>query len=154
MGEVRVQVEGSLRFVQASGSGRSWATGSAPTSGLLAFVQSFQFTSAQTITTISDRGIPDHHKITQKAPIQLTVNALWTGANPLAASGASATVPMYHLEFRASAGEIGAASAFYYDFYGAALQQVQLQEQAAGNTIQLQYMCLGMSGANTSGYLS
>lgn len=154
MAEVRVMIEGSMRLVQASGSGTAWQTASAPASGIFGFVQSMTFTSAQTVTTISDRGRPNHHKITQLAPIDLTVNYLWTGATPEAASGASATVPLWHMEYRASANEIGATSAFYYDFYGAALQSVQFTEAAAGNTIAAKYVCLGMSGENPSGYLS
>lgn len=154
MGEVRVQIEGSMRFVQASGSGNAWATGTTPASGLFGFVQSMVVNSAQTVTVIKDRGRPSHNKITDIAAIDLTVNYLWTGATPEAASGASATVPMWHMEYRSSAGEIGAASAFYYDFYGVALQSVQFTEAPAGNTIAAKYTCLGMSGENASGYLS
>lgn len=155
MAEVRVQLEGSFRVVQGSGSGATWATASAPPSGLLAYVQSFNFTSAQTVTTITERGIPSHHKITQKAPINLTVNALWTGGMPTALTASGATVPLYHGEFRASAAEIGNGNTgFYYQFFGLALQSVQLTEQSNGDTLALQYMALGMVGPTGSGYLS
>lgn len=153
IGEVRVQLEGSFRAVQGSGSGRTWATGATPPSALLGYVQSFTFTSALTITTIAERGRADHHKVTQIAPIDLTVSYLWTGAVSGVLTASGTTVPFAHLEYRASASEI-APTGYYYQFYGAALQSIQFTEQAEGNTINVQYRCLGMSGANTSGYLS
>lgn len=155
MAEVRVQLEGSMRLVQGSGSGATWGTATTPVSALIGYVQSFNFTSAQTVTTITERGIPSHHKITQKAPIQLTVNYLWTGGFPSALTGSGATVPLFHGEFRASAAEIGNGSTgAYYQFMGLALQSVQLTEQPAGDTIAAQYMALAMVGPTGSGYLS
>jgi len=154
MAEVRVMAEGTLRLVQASGSGASWATASAPASALMGFCKSFSYTSAQTVTTISERGIPNHNKITEKAPIDVTFQLLWTGVFPTAASGASATVPMWHLEHRASAAEIAAGSAFYHQFYGGALQSIKFTEATDGNTIDLTYRCLGMNGGTASGYIA
>lgn len=154
MAEVRTLREGELRYVRASGSGAAWATASAPVSGLLGYVQDFSFTSAQTITTIMNRGSVDHHKMTQLSPIDVTFRFLWTGGNFSAVSGAGATVPMVHLEHRASAAEIGATSAFWHQFHGAALVSTQLQEAAEGDTINMTFRCLAMIGATASGYLS
>ncbi len=39
MPEVRIMSEGTLRYVQGSGSGRTWGTASAPASGLYGYVQ-------------------------------------------------------------------------------------------------------------------
>lgn len=153
MAEVRVQSEGSLRAVQASGSGRSWATASAPVSGFVGYVRSFTFTSARTLATIMERGNPDHHKEAARTPIDLTVNFAWTGSHRTPASGSGASVPMDHLEFRASEPENG-GSGRYYQFYGAAQQSIQFTEGESEDTVQIQYRCLGMSGANPSGYLS
>lgn len=153
MAEVRVMSEGTLRVVQGSGTGRTWATASSPVSGLLAFVQSFSFTSGQTITTIKERGIPDHHKMTEKDPIDVTFECLWTGAFPSAATASGASIPHFHLEHKAVAGEIGATSGFYHQFHGCALQSIQWTEQAEGNRINLSFRALAMNGATGSGYL-
>lgn len=154
MAEVRIQSEGTLWFVQASGSGRTWATGGTPPSGLLGYVQQFSMTSAQTDTVIMERGIPDHHKITQKAPIDVSFTYLWTGGRPTALTASGASVPMYHLEYRASAPEIGnGTTGFYHQFMGAALVQTQLTEQAEGTQVVEQYRCLAMVGPTGSGYI-
>lgn len=157
MPEVRIMAEGTLRYVQGSGSGRSWGTASAPASGLYGYVQSFTFNSAQTVTTIMERGIPDHHKITQKSPLDVTFELLWTGSaagiNALTASGVS--IPHFHIEFRASAGDMaGTPSAYFYQFHGAALQSVGFTENAEGDRIALTFRALGMNGPTGSGYLS
>ena len=155
MAEVRIQAEGSLRFVRASGSGRTWATGAAAPAGILAYVRSFDYTSAQTITTVMDRGLPDHHKATQFAPIDVTFRCAWTGAYPSAVSGSGATVPMLHLEHRASAAEIGnGTTGVFHQFIGGALVSNKFTEGADENTIDLTYRFLSMVGPTGSGYLS
>lgn len=158
MSEVRVMQEGTLRFVQASASGGDasglgvWATASAPASGLFAYVQSFSFTSARQMTTISDRGKPTHHKETSKDPINLTFQCLWTGETPFPASADGASIQAWHLEFRANNPEEGGTGR-YYQFHGVAVQQTQFTENAEGNTIDFTTMALGMNGATGSGYL-
>lgn len=153
MGEVRVMAEGTLRYVQGSGIGRTWATASAPASGLLAFIQSFSYTSAQTELTVKERGIPDHHKITEKNAIEISFECLWTGVFPSALTASGASVPMWHLEHKALAGEIGASSGFYHQFYGAVLTNAQFTEQSDGNRIQLDFVALAMNSNTASGYL-
>lgn len=153
MPEVRVMSEGTLRLVQGSGSGRSWATATSPVSALLAYVQSFSFTSGQTITTIKERGIPDHHKVTEKNPIEVTFECLWTGAFPAAVTASGVSIPHFHMEHKALAGEIGATSGFYHQFYGAALENIQWTEQSEGNRISLTFRALAMNGPTASGYL-
>lgn len=154
MSEVRVAREGTLRFVQGSGSGTAWTTASAPASGTLGYVQSFSFTSGQNLVTISDRGNPDHHKVTMKNPIDLTVNYLWTGGFHNAGSGSGASVPFYHFEWRAATPEVGdGTSAFYYQFYGVAQVSNQVSEQTDGDTIAITYRALRMLGPTGSGYL-
>lgn len=152
--EVRVQLEGTLWWVRGSGSGNIWATASAPVSGLAGYVQSFSFTSALTLATMSDRGIPTHHKIASKQPIQVTFQCLWTGVHPSAVSGSGASVPFDHLEFKALVPEDTAIRGAFYQFMGFARQQLQFTEQAQGDTIQFQGMALGMVGPTASGYLS
>jgi hypothetical protein len=110
--------------------------------------------SAQTVTTIMERGVPDHHKITEKAPITVTFKGLSTGlmSGYLTASGS--TVPMLHMELRHSAGEIAAASGFYYQFHGVAAQSIKFTENKQGNSVDLSFVALAMTGPTASGYLS
>ncbi len=153
MAEVRTMREGTLWFVYASGSGSAWATASAPTSGLLAFVESMTFRSAQTVTTIMERGTPHHHKVTEVAPIEITVRAKWTGAFPTAISGSGASVPMFHLEYKAVQPELGNTGR-YYQFHGCVSQGPSFNEQAQGDTIEHSFRALAMNGETASGFLS
>jgi hypothetical protein len=154
MGEVRIASEGTLWAVQASGSGNTFVTASAPASALIAYVTDFTYNSAQTVVQIMERGVPSHNKITQKQGIPVTFNALWTGAFPTAGSGGGATVPMWHLEHRASAAEIGDGSTGAYNlFIGAALQSVQFTERAEGDQLALSFMALGCVLNTGSGYI-
>lgn len=152
--EVRTFLEGTLRGVQASGSGQSWATGAAAPAFLLGFVQAgMSVVSGQTVSTQMERGAPHHHKITEKAPITLTVTYRLTGAYPVALTSSGASVPMYHLEHRASAPENG-TTGVYSQFYGMALQSRTWTEAADGNTMQETWVGLGCLLATASGYLS
>ncbi len=154
MAEARIMAEGTLRSVQASGSGRTWATAAAAPTSLLGYVQSFSYSSAQTISTIMERGVPDHHKVTNKERITVDIEYIWTGSalNFLTSSGT--TVPLVHLEHRASAAELGAATAFYHQFHGCALMNRTITEAAEGNRVREQYVALAMNGPTASGYLA
>lgn len=160
-GEARVQSEGTLRGVQASGTGRTWATAASPASALYGYVQNgMSITSAQTVVQIMERGVPDHNKVTEKAGIKVSIKQLHTyltgqvtPLNVLTASGA--TVPMQHLEWRISAAEIGNGSTgMYYQFYGVANESIKINEDTKGNTIDYSFVCLGYTGPTGSGFLS
>ena len=161
-GEVRIMLEGTLRGVQASGSGRTWATATSPASALYGYVQNgMSITSGQTVTTIMERGVPDHHKITEKAAIKVTVSQLInhnTGQQtPFAIATASGTtVPLQHLEWRVSAAEIGAGAGtgMYYQFMGVAPESFKITEDSKGNKLDYSFVCLAMTGPTGSGYLS
>lgn len=158
MAEARIQAEGSLWWVQASGSGRTWATAASPASGLMGLVTDFSFTSGATVTTIMERGLPHHNKISERARIEPSVSFLWTGthAMPSAVTGTGASVPMFHLEFKATRNEdgTGAGSGYYFQFMGAAMQSFDFKEAKEGDNITMKFACLAMSGANVSGFLS
>lgn len=155
MAETRTFREGSLRWVQASGTGRAWGTAATPVSGIFGYVKSFSITSAQTVTTISDRGTPDHHKVTEVAPIDVSVQFMWTGRSVTAVSGAGASVPMVHLEWRASAPEIGnGTTGDFIQIHGVAMPSLQWTENADGDTVDLKLVALAMNGPTGSGYLS
>lgn len=151
--EVRVMAEGTLRGVFGSGSGHAWQTGAGAAGYLYAFVESFSFNSGQEVVTVMERGVPHHHKVVGRSPIEATFRAKWTGQRPFSATGVGATVPVEHLEWRVSAVEMGAGSSLYYQFFGGALQRVNMTEGKDGNTIELQYRFLGMNGPTASGYL-
>lgn len=153
MAEVRVQAEGTLWWVQASGSGRTWATASAPASGLVGYVQSFSHTSAANFAQIMERGVPDHHKLVSKSPIDVTFNFMWTGQFTGALTASGSTVPMVHLEYRASAAELGSNSGFYYQYHGAVLTNNAFNEAAEGSTIAQSFRALAMNGPTGSGYV-
>jgi hypothetical protein len=153
LAEVRTMLEGSLRHVQASGSGSTWATAATPVSGIFAFVRSMSWTSAATLSTIKDRGRPHHHKIVGFDAVQVTVNAAWTGGMPSAASGGGASVPMFHLEYRASAAETP-TTGVYFQFHGVPIHNIQVSEGENEDTIQLTFVALAMNGPTASGFLS
>lgn len=152
MAEIRSMREGELRFVQATGSGRTWATAATPVSGIFAYVRSMSWTSGATVNVISERGIPDHNKLVSRQPIQITVNAGWTGGIPSAASGAGASVPMFHLEYRASAAETPTTGQ-YVQFHGVPLVSTQWTE-GDEDTMAFTFQALAMNGPTASGYLS
>jgi hypothetical protein len=154
MTEARVLREGTLRWVQGSGSGNVWATASAPTSGLLAYVESMTYTSAETFVAITERGTPDHFKKTMAAVINGTVNMNWTGQFPNAVSGSGASVPFFHWEHRASAGELGPNSAVYTQLLGVVIPSQAWNEAEAANMLNVTWNALAMNGPTASGYLS
>jgi len=157
--EVRVLAEGTFRIVQQSGSGLTWATASAPASGLMGFVQNgMSITSAQKIETIMERGKPAMQKVIESSPIKVAMKNLisyQTGKSlpftMLTASGS--TVPMFLGEWKQAAPEIGATSALYYQFYGCAIESLKLTEDAKGDNNDWQFVALAMNGPTASGYL-
>lgn len=154
MAEVINAKQGSLWWVQASGSGRTWATASAPTSGLFAYVENFSYTSAQSTKQIMNRGVPDHHKQTEKTPIAIKATVLWTGFVPQPATASGASMPLMHLEFRGDQPELGGNTGRFVQFHGVAMNSYQLTEAKDGNTLALDAVALAMNGPTGSGYLS
>lgn len=160
-GEIRVLAEGTLRGVQASGSGRTWATATSPISALYPFVQDgFSFTSAQTTIQVMERGVPDHHKVVEKAAIDVTFSnfvSYQTGQQvPLTlATSSGTTVIMQHLEYKSLAAEIGnGTTAMYYQFNGVIPNSFKYTENKNGNKMDFTFKCLSMTGPTGSGFLS
>jgi len=154
--EARIFAEGSLRWVQASGTGALWATASAPGSALVGFVQAgVSHTSAQNVITVNERGRPHHHKIGGWEPIEVQFTYLQAVtaniANPATASGVS--TPQVHLELRYQDNEVAAASGQYYQFYNCVLLSRGWTEAEDGNQYQETWRALGMLGPTASGYL-
>lgn len=153
--EARTLAEGTLRIVQASGSGRVWATAATPVSALLGYVRpGMSITSARTINTIMERGYPDHHKFGEATPPEWTFSFLQTGTIPTGVTGAGASVPMWHVEHRASAPENGVATGIFNQLHGAVIVNLGWTENADGNVFSMTLRGLAQVLATGSGYLS
>jgi len=154
MTEVRVQAEGELRWVQASGTGVAWATASAPQSGDFAFVRSFDFSSAQTHQIVMNRGTPDHWKHISKSTITVNVQADWTGYWPSALTSSAASLPLMNLEFVAREPELGITpTGRYIQFHGVVVDNIQVTENENADTIAFTFQALATDGMTASGFL-
>ena len=156
MSEVRNAHEGKLYWIAASGSGGTFATASAASGYLFAYVDAFTHTSAQSVTQIMDRGTLSHHKKVGDVAHQVsfTIKEGITGQYPNPASGSGASVPMFHLEFKQLAPEDAAVTGIYYHFNGCVATQMQFTEGAESNTRQYTVVALGYDGPTGSGYLA
>src|SRR3990167_8809064 len=148
--EVRTFAEGTLRWVQASGTG-GWATASAPVSATVGFVQAgISFNSANNLVTIKDRGVPHHHKDIGNDPIEITFSYLQAVTanlpNPAQASGVS--VAAVHMELRHADQELGGVSptAQYHQFHMGAIISRGWTEGEEGNVFQDTWRFLTMTG--------
>lgn len=155
MSEVRTLREGELWWVQASATGTTvtgWQTASAPASGLFGYVRSFTFTSGATYQAISERGTPNHWKKVSLEPVNGTITFDWTGTTPAPAqSGASASVPMFNMEYIARAPELSNSGRFY-QFHACVIASESWTE-GTPDSYSVQFQALAMSGANATGYL-
>ena len=152
MGEARNSTEGTLAWVQASGSGKTFATASAPASAVFGFAENFRFASAVDRAVIMDRGIPSHYKLNSRTVIDWSCDVLYanTGEWPMLWTTASgSTTPMGHLQLKMTAPEMG--SSLYYVLIGAALDSFEFTETTPANKLALKGRALAMSGVNTSG---
>lgn len=153
--EVRTFAEGSLRHVQASGTG-GWATAATPVSALMGFVQAgLGVNSGRNVITVMERGFPHHHKVIGANPIEVQftyIQAVTANmAKPATASGAS--TPQVHLELKSVDAEVAAASGQYWQFHNCVLLTQQVTEGENGNTIQETWRALSMIGPTASGWL-
>lgn len=144
MTDVFNQSEGSLSWVSASGNSNAWLTAaSSPSGTAVAFVTDFNFTSAQTINTVMNRGTPNHHKTTSRQPLNVSLSYLYTGA---------VGVPNYpvHLELKSTQ---GTTSAFHI-FLNCIKTQKQFNEAAESDNFADTFVALGCIESTASGYLS
>ncbi len=153
MAEVRTWREGLLMWVAASGVGSTWGTAATPQSGIVGFVQSMSLKSAMTVEVISERGTPNHNKVVELLPPELDIEFMWTGYHPTGVSGAGASVPMVHLEYKSLVAE-APGTARYLQFMGVPLSSFDFTEDKKGNKLKLTSKALAMIGPTASGYLS
>ena len=164
--EIRVQAEGTLRWVQAgSGTGGAvtsgWVTAASPVSGVIGFAGGFTLDRHSNFVTIWNRGIPHHHKRTMNDVVavgfnvQYGVTADYPPRQPyITASGFS--VPQWHLEFKQHTPEIGSglATGIYYQFHNCVEEGDPFTEAVEGNSVSFKYRALAAVGPTSSGYLS
>lgn len=147
--------EGLLGWVEASASADAnnyfqWATASAPASGIIGLVRSFDFLSGQQLFEVRERGVVVGIKKTQDTLIQGNVSFAFTGAlpNPAQANGfAQATM---HWVYRELNSALGSA---YFLIIGAHFEQNQFREGADENTMSMSWRALNMIGPTGSGYV-
>lgn len=158
MTEARNFLEGSLRWVQASATGKTWQTASAAPTGLIGYVQvGFAFTQTRNNALIKERGIPDHWKLMGYEAVQLKIKylqAVTANYPPTSVTAAGASVPMVHFELKQNMPELGAASATYYQFINAVIGPTVFGEAEQANTIDQTWNCIAMVGPTGSGYLA
>lgn len=156
--EVRVFAEGALRWVQASGTGGAWATASGAATALVGYVQAgMSQSSANRVITITDRGVPKHHKEIGREPIELTLEFLQavTANDPAlsVATSEGASTKMMHMELKSDSVELGGGSATYRQFRYGVLSDNQWTEQEEGNVARQTWIFLEMNGPTGSGYI-
>jgi hypothetical protein len=156
--EPRVFAEGALYWAQASGTGLAWATASACNTALVGFVQvGLAQTSAQTVATIKDRGVPKHHKWVGADPVELVFEFLdaITANNPalMVASSNGASMPMLHFEVKMDAKEAGSNSALYRHYMYGALVDDGWTEAEEGNPNRQTWRFLACNAPTASGYI-
>jgi hypothetical protein len=154
--EVRTQFEGELRWVQASGTG-TWSTASAAATGLIGYVQAgMSFTKANNFVTISDRGIPKHHKNQGYPPTEVSFTVLhgMTAQYPMPATSSGVSTPQVHMELKQRVEEVATASGLFYQFHNGVIPSQAFSEAEAGDTLAFTVRFLNVSGFNSSGYLA
>lgn len=154
--EARVFAEGALRWAQSSGTG-GWNTASGAVTALVGFVQvGTTWNSARNIATITDRGVPHHHKTIGSEPVEVQFTYLQAVtanmANPATGSGVS--TPQAHFELRHTDAEVAAASGQYHQFHNGTLLQRGWTEGENGNQFQETWRFLAMVGPTASGYIA
>ena len=159
--EIRNFAEGNLRWVDASGTG-GWVTAAGAATALVGFVQAgMNFSTAQEVQTILERGSADHHKIASLGPgVDITFTYLQgvTGNSPNPGTAAGASVPAVHFEIRHDRSErvplTNNPRGYFWQFIHCTLLSKGWTEQAEGNQYQETWRALAIDGPSASGYLS
>ena len=175
--EIRVWREGELRWVEASGTGvNAWQTASAvpastgtgyntaawaARSGTIGYVRAgLSFDETWNYATVSDRGLPKHHKYQGKEPVETTFEILFgiTADMPSAntAVGPSAlgvSRVAYNFELKMREEEVATASGIYYQFHKSQVLRRGLSESEDGDTMGFTVRSLDTNGPTGSGYL-
>lgn len=153
--EVRNFAEGSLRWVQASGTG-AWNTGAAAATQLVGFVQAgAAWNSAQTVVTVMERGSAHHHKVTEQPANTVTFTYLQAVSAAIAvpAQSSGVSTKQVHLELKGTDTEAPTVTGQYWQFMNCVLESRGWTEDPGGNKFQETWRYLSMNGPTASGYL-
>lgn len=154
--EVRTQLEGELRWVQASGTG-AWTTASGAATALAGFVQAGLSTNkVQNFNTMMDRGVAKHHKFGGAPAPEVTFTVLFgiTANYPPQITASGMSVPAIHLELKMRQDEFVTASGLYYQWLGCVPLSRQFGEAEAGDTLAFSYRALAVNEWAASGYIA
>lgn len=156
MAEIRTLAEGTLRWVQASGTG-GWATASAPASGLLGYVQpGMTFSRTETFVPIHDRGTPKHFKRVKTEVGQGSFKLLYgitADYPPTAITASGVSVPQVHLEWRANYTELSPNTGMYWQLTNVVLGTPKFTENENGDEAEWNFQFINWVGPTASGYL-
>ena len=152
--EVRNLAEGTLRWVQASGTG-GWATASAPASGLFGYIQGgMNFQQPRQYETVYNRGTAGHFKLVRVENGKLSFDLLWgvtADYPPTAVTASGVSTNQIHLEWRNTAPEAGGA--LYWQFYNCVQATPKVTENERGDQVSFEFLYLAHNGTTASGYL-
>ncbi len=161
--EVRTLSEGTLRWVQAGASGGAssgitgWITASAPSSGLLGYVQAgMTFSRTETYVPAYDRGVPKQFKHTKTEAGKGSFSVLYGVTADYPPTGATASgfsVPMVHLEWRANYTELSPSTGMYWQLHNCVLGSPKFTENENGDVANWDFQFLNWVGPTASGYL-
>lgn len=154
--EIRNLPEGSLWWVQASGTG-GWLTASAPKSGLMGYVQAgMTFQQPQTFTPYYNRGTAGGFKFVQKGAGTLGVKlgyGVTADYPPTAITASGVSTPQVHFEYKAISPENN-LTGLWWQFQNCVNGGPKFTEGAAQDEFDFSFQFLTYNGPTGSGYLS
>ena len=155
--EVRNLPEGSMRWVQSSGTG-GWLTASAPNSGLFGYVRAgMSFQQPRKYGAVYNRGTAGHFKFVQKETVKVTFSlgyGVTADYPPTGVTASGVSVPQIHLEFKATAPESPSLTGLYWEFLNCVPSNRVFKEGDAEDTYDFTFEALDFVGPTASGFLS
>lgn len=156
--EIRTFAEGSLRWVIPSGTGTTWVTAAAATTGLVGYVQvGLSFTQTQNKAAIKERGYPNHFKNIGEEPASFKFKVLQGNTAqypPTSVTAAGASLPMINFELKYNMPELGAPTAQFYQFVNGVIMPNTVTEGEQGNSMDQTWSFIKVLGPVSTGYLS
>lgn len=154
--EVRNLPEGSLWWVQSSGTG-GWLTASAPKSGLMGYIQAgASFEQPQVFQEYFNRGTAGGYKFVQKSVGTFSFKLLYgvtADYPPTAITASGVSTPQVHFEFKQASPENN-LTGIYWQLQNCVNDGPKLTEAANANEYDYQFKFLTYNGPTGSGYIS
>ena len=149
MSQVFNLADGHFALVAASGISGSGAADTLPlnfltapnvmTAGVLDYFEGLSVTSAQTIRTIMNRGVPSHHKRVDRQALRLSFSYLFTG-------GSGIPEGLHHAQFGAIADDLAGTvtQRQFTHFTHCILENQDIAEQPENNMVNVSMLALRM----------